>query len=84
MSTECKACRKCGMVLPLSAFSADQKNPDGLNTQCRACRSAGYKAWRASKNSDSVWPRNNCEVVIDQALMAWRYPVSSAQLAWRT
>lgn len=83
MTTTYKACRKCGAEKPLASFSADLKNPDGLNTQCRDCRSVAYKVWRKRKNKDSIWPRNNCEVVIDQALMAWRYPVSSAQLAWR-
>lgn len=83
MSTGCKTCRKCGTSKLFAEFSHDAKNADGLNTACRACRSAVNKAWRASKNSDSVWPRDTSEVVIDKVMVAWRYPVSSARLAWR-
>ncbi|QPX62398.1 hypothetical protein SEA_WARDA_68 [Arthrobacter phage Warda] len=39
-----KTCERCKEDKPLSAFSIDSRNPDGLRRYCRACRSAAYRA----------------------------------------
>jgi len=34
-----KCCRDCQKLLPLSEFTRDSRNPDGLRNRCRSCQS---------------------------------------------
>jgi hypothetical protein len=38
-----KVCERDGLERPLSAFSRDSRNPDGLRRYCRECAAKGYR-----------------------------------------
>lgn len=48
-----KCCAKCGKEKPLSAFSKDSANKDGLQRRCKNCNSQLFSDWR-KKNIDVV------------------------------
>lgn len=41
-----KTCNSCNEAKPLSQFSKNRNNKDGLNYYCKSCASARYKQWR--------------------------------------
>ena len=43
---ECKHCSKCGEWKPLSEFSKDERNWDGLQCGCKECHNKTNKRWR--------------------------------------
>ena len=43
-----KACTKCGVVKPLSAFSKHRLSKDGHAYQCKECNNKRAKAWRST------------------------------------
>lgn len=53
-----KQCKKCGRVLPISAFSKRAASPDGLQFDCRECRSAYMSEYYHKKRGD-VPAKNN-------------------------
>jgi hypothetical protein len=45
-----KVCRTCKRVLPLSKYSRNSGNPDGLQCSCKKCKSTYMKSyWRRKK-----------------------------------
>lgn len=46
-----KRCNKCGEEKPLSDFSKDSANKDGLQRRCKACCSQEFKSWKAENLS---------------------------------
>lgn len=57
-----KTCSKCHAEREPSAFSADRRNSDGLQSQCKVCRAAQQKAYaktpRGRKVEKECWERN--------------------------
>jgi hypothetical protein len=53
-----KACRKCGVIKPLSDFHRQPDMKDGHRHDCKACHSAAHKVWYRS-NRDSEIQRVN-------------------------
>lgn len=47
-STLSKACKRCGEVKPLEAFSLQRLGKFGRMSRCRPCRSAEYKEYKAA------------------------------------
>ncbi len=54
---ETKPCKKCGALLPLSAFDKRTASKDGLKYRCRKCCSEADKEYYAA-NSDEINERN--------------------------
>lgn len=97
MST--KKCSRCGKVKPLSAYSPGPAAL-GRHSACKECRTQRQivvNRLRSGKpipqprcrpgrkaSGEYVWPRALGESLLDLRSNKWRYPVSSAQLAWRT
>lgn len=46
-------CRRCSRLLPLAAFTADTKGPDGYARWCRDCKSDAFKEW-SEKNKEKL------------------------------
>lgn len=46
-----KRCTQCGKDLPLSEFSRNARNPDGLKRYCKPCNRAQYREWAARPSS---------------------------------
>jgi 5-methylcytosine-specific restriction endonuclease McrA len=53
--TNCKPCKKCGQVLPLSDFHRNSNIADGHKNSCKACESRLYAEYR-EKNPRNVTP----------------------------
>lgn len=43
-----KACDRCRETKPVSAFSRDSREPDGLRRYCRDCASRNYRTARVN------------------------------------
>lgn len=46
-----KKCRECGRELPLTAFSKNKRECDGLNYRCKDCENAYARAWYAKRKA---------------------------------
>jgi hypothetical protein len=46
-----KTCAACDALKPLSAFGADARKPDGLDSRCKACEAARRRQARAARTS---------------------------------
>ena len=47
-----KVCSKCGRELPLSEFTKDKRNNDGLDYWCKSCCREHHKIWYEIHKSD--------------------------------
>ena len=54
-----KRCSKCGEVKPLSEFTKDKGNRDGLDYWCRACKSKHAAAYYRSEAGQASYRRCN-------------------------
>ena len=58
MDSSHKRCTKCLIVHPISAFSINRRNPDGLDRHCQTCRAA-YRKVKYEKNKEKILYKNN-------------------------
>lgn len=49
-----KACRTCGLKLPLQEFWRDRTRRDGFAPVCRTCARLYYRAWYASHRDQVI------------------------------
>ena len=66
-----KACSKCGVDKPLSAFSAEKRSKDGKRAQCKACISVSGKPYREATREqkaayDREYRKRNAEKLREQ------------------
>lgn len=54
MEEKTKKCRVCGRELPLTAFSKNRRERDGLNNRCRECDNAYQRAYKARKGAEKA------------------------------
>ena len=62
-----KICNKCGRSLPLSEFSSNISNPDGLDYPCRRCRSRLDFARRGGRRKDPLRCVTDSELLAEAA-----------------
>ena len=62
-----KICNKCGRSLPLSEFSSNISNPDGLDYTCRRCRSRLDFARRGGRRKDPLRDVTDSELLAEAA-----------------
>lgn len=54
MEEKTKKCRVCGRELPLTAFSKNRRERDGLNNRCKECDNAYQRAYRLERKPKSI------------------------------
>lgn len=54
MEEKTKKCRVCGRELPLTAFSKNRRERDGLNRRCKECDNAYQRAYNARKEAEKA------------------------------
>lgn len=54
MGEKTKKCRVCGRELPLTAFSKNRRERDGLNRRCRECDNAYQRAYKARNKAEKA------------------------------
>lgn len=62
-----KICNKCGRSLPLSEFSSNISNPDGLDYTCRRCRRRLDFARRGGRRKDPLRYVTDSELLAEAA-----------------
>lgn len=64
-----KICAKCGEEKPLSDFSKDRKNKDGMDRLCKCCHSEKNKAFR-EKNRETILAKKAAYRLANKAKLA--------------
>lgn len=54
MEEKTKKSRVCGRELPLTAFSKNRRERDGLNNRCKECDNAYQRAYRHEREPKSI------------------------------
>lgn len=54
MEEKTKKCRVCGRELPLTAFSKNRRERDGLCNRCKECDNAYQRAYKARKEAEKA------------------------------
>ena len=56
MDEKTKKCRVCGRELPLTAFSKNRRERDGLNRRCRECDNGYQRAYKHEREPKKHLP----------------------------